>query len=61
MGAGHCVVRLVACLVGRECARESNVVIYVRHVESIESIEPTPLCDHFSYLLLVQWFMLPLP
>ena len=30
MGPGHCVVRLVACLVGRECTRESNAVRYVR-------------------------------
>lgn len=35
MGAGHYVVRLVACLVGRECTRESNVVRYVRYIESI--------------------------
>lgn len=35
MGAGHCVVRLVACLVGRECTRESNVVRYVRYIESM--------------------------
>ena len=35
MGAGHCVVRLVACLVGRECTRESNVVRDVRYIESM--------------------------
>ena len=35
MGAGHCVVRLVACLVGRECSRESNVVRYVKYIESM--------------------------
>ena len=35
MGAGHCVVRLVACLVGRECTRESNIVRYVRCIDSV--------------------------
>ena len=47
MGAGHCVVRLVACLVGRERTREPNVVRYVIYVESSE-----PTRDQFSYRLL---------
>ena len=48
MGAGHCVVRLVACLVGRERTRESNVVRYVRYVESID-----PTVDQFCYRLII--------
>lgn len=44
MGAGYCVVRLVARLVGWECTRESNVVRYE------ESSEPTR--DQSSYRLL---------
>ena len=49
MGAGYRVVCLVACLVGREYTRESNVVRYVKYVEPVES---THLCDQFSHRLL---------
>ena len=47
MGAGHCVVRLVACLVGRERTCESIVVRYIRYVESSE-----PTRNQLSYRLL---------